>query len=172
MTNERGDQERLSALLAELVDGKLSEQQIDELRNLMSHDDLARQLYFQHLVTHAMLEWRHGTSSLPAPTNVATTEVVTVAQTPTADGESQLPTSLPSQTSIAPPTFGFLGGFTGSFAIYPVAFLLVLLVVGAVYQSLSGNCAPHRNRTTSKASPKRGAPAALSQTQRTNRSPN
>jgi hypothetical protein len=138
MTNKSRDQERLSALLAELVDGKLSDQQIDELRALMSQDDLARQLYFKHLVTHAMLEWRHGTSGIPASAQVPTDEQSSVSSTPAAANESKTPASVSPPAPVGPPTFGFLGSITGSFAFYPVAFMLALLVVGAALQALRG----------------------------------
>ncbi len=129
MTGENRDNERLEALLAELLDGKLSDQQIDELQSLMRDDEPLRSQYFKYLVTHAMLEWRHGISNMPAvaPTQQQPLREATDSPTETAEPTSQQSSKQPATTV----PIRLFGAVTTPFTFYPVLALLVLLLIGA-----------------------------------------
>jgi hypothetical protein len=57
---------RLAELISQLLDGQLSEADLEELRAVLRVDDSAREIYLEQIVTHAMLQWRTGTVSIPA----------------------------------------------------------------------------------------------------------
>ena len=145
MTGLERNQERLSVLLADLLDGTIAEHQIAELRVLLRNDEAARAMYFRHMMTHAMLEWRHGAASnSPTP-------IVGVAKATPVVAPTNLPStpSTPSQSAAGGPinanqtntsnkssTFGFLSSFGVSGSFYPIAFVLLLMVIGSAVQGV------------------------------------
>jgi len=129
MTGEsRSD--RFTSLLAELLDGKLTDEQIDELQTLMREDEALRSQYFRYLVTHAMLEWRHGIQNSPTGAPFEQQHIGEAAperEMPAAAAESE---DHKRTRTIIPP-LRFFGEGGAHFAIYPFILLLCVIGVGA-----------------------------------------
>src|SRR5438132_1137344 len=60
MTKQPHLPERWQWLLAELLDGQLTDEQAEELRTIVAADPAAREFYVRHILTHAMLQWEHA----------------------------------------------------------------------------------------------------------------
>lgn len=145
MTGLDHNQERLSVLLADLLDGTIAEHQIAELRVLLRNDEAARAIYFRHMMTHAMLEWRHGAASnsptpidgiakatsVAAPANLPSTPLIPTKTT----AEGPVNASQPNSSNKSS-TFGFLSGFGASSSFYPISFVLLLMVIGSAVQGV------------------------------------
>jgi hypothetical protein len=133
MIEQGRDHERFSELLAELLDGKLTDQQIDELQLLMRENESLRAQYFQYLVTHAMLEWRHGISTSPTSFPVEQQHIGEMGRPVESSGAGAHSTasggsSQPRKTIIPP--ISLFGGFGSQFTFYSVLALLALFGAG------------------------------------------
>ena len=149
MTGQDRSRERLNVLLSDLLDGALADQQIAELRVLLRDDEAARQLYFDQVMTHAMLQWRHGSSApfaaesdlAQADSAVAAIRDVSGVRDVTKlnservglfDDADQVTERKPTR----PSTFGFIGGLSSPGMFYPVTFALLLMVVVGAWQGV------------------------------------
>jgi hypothetical protein len=52
--------DKLRPLLADLVDGRLTDDGIEQLQSLLNSSRTAREAYARHMMTHALLQWRPG----------------------------------------------------------------------------------------------------------------
>jgi hypothetical protein len=152
MTENR-DRERFNELMAELLDGKLADQQIDELQALMREDESLRSQYFEYLLTHAMLEWRHG---IPQAVRTVSTE-----QQPIGD-PSELPggtvETVGSEAAKQPPKSNiplvriFQWGAT-SHTFYPLLAVLFVFAVGSAAMVIHWVSRPQGREIAANAQP-------------------
>lgn len=135
MSTEPQNQTRLEELVSQLLDGNLPEANLDELRELLRHNDSARETYLEQVVTHAMLQWRQGaTSALPKEDEKT---VGAAIEATSADAVPIAPTGSNPENPLAPDQAapgitgssgitGFLGTNFPRFALF--SFLAVLAV--------------------------------------------
>src|SRR5579871_2976522 len=57
VSNPNGNITKLEALLSDLLDGNATDQQLNELEQVVQRDEAARQHYLKVLSTHALLKW-------------------------------------------------------------------------------------------------------------------
>ncbi len=111
-TNQPG--ERLPLLLAELLDGQMSEPQLTELQELLRDDPAARQIYARHMVTHALLTWEHGQVAAASSPSPLMGEAAAHSPSPLmGEGRGEGLSPITSQLTPVPtksPVLGFLGG--------------------------------------------------------------
>ncbi|MEM6913545.1 MAG: FecR domain-containing protein [Pseudomonadota bacterium] len=84
--SEKPNEKQMARLLIGLTEGRLSDAQLQELRDLVQEDAACRHAYIDHMTMHAMLEFRHGRIE---------------AQAESGESESRLIESLEIQTYLA-----------------------------------------------------------------------
>jgi len=142
MTKPSSDNESLQTLLAELLDGQLSDQEIERLRNLLREDPEARELYFRHITTHAMLHWKFSTP-ITAQDKSGTIGLSHL-------GEGKLEANPPSAaqpegpTTSKPAIFGFLENLGGAFSTPPLLFSLIIVLAAVGLAVLFGIASSRR----------------------------
>ena len=138
----------IEGLIGELLEGRLTADQMESLGRLLQADPQARNLYLRQITTHAMLQWElaqpfesdHGQAAEQEP----------VAPPPT----DQSPASLPLADGCSPsPVLGFLGdigrqgwGFvsehTTLFSMLAALVLVAGLIAARVWKGNDGNRNP------------------------------
>jgi Concanavalin A-like lectin/glucanases superfamily/FecR protein len=135
MSKELHQSDRLSELVAGLLDGILSDTELEELRTRLRNDDSVREQYFEQIVTHAMLEWRQGTPNSPATHE--TKGGALSPQTNPVIAAQLLQFNAPQIDQVLsgePSKPGFTGGLGSVFSSFAIVFLLILVVSVGVVQ--------------------------------------